>query len=160
MDSKYFKIPNEYQDAKCRLRIPGQAVQVLAVIERYTFGWNKKDSTISFRTFRKMTGMDDSHIIRSRSRLLKIGVITTTQQGKKNLVRYRIQTDYTKWKPLPYRVTTQQGKKTTTQQGKKPLPNKETPTPVNKDIPIKDILFKDRKTDKIKQLKIRKNLAR
>ena len=41
-DKNYFKVPNEYKDALCRIRIPGQARQVLDVIERFTWGWKKK----------------------------------------------------------------------------------------------------------------------
>ncbi len=113
-------IPNEYQDAKCRIRIPGQAAQVLAVIERFTFGWKKNDAIISFRTFRKMTGLDDSHIARSRNKLLNMGIITTTFKGNKRLVRYRIVKDYTKYKPLPLKDTTYKGNKSLPIKASKP----------------------------------------
>jgi len=146
-NSRFIKIPNEYQDAKCRTRIDGQAMQILSVIERLTFGWNKKEAIISLKTFRKMTGLDDSHIIRSRKKLFKMGLITssnpirgrgTTLQGNRGSVNHRIQMDYTKWKSLPYRATTLQGNESTTLQGNKSLPYRATATPNSKYINVKD----------------------
>lgn len=99
-NSKFFMIPNEYQDAKCRIRIPGQARQVLDVIERFTFGWNKREASISYMTFRKMTGLDDRNILRARKKLIKMGVVDPVKNVRLRNTSYRIQMDYTKWKPL------------------------------------------------------------
>ena len=114
-------ISNEYQEAKCRIRIPGQATQVLNVIERLTLGWNKKEATISLKTFRKMTGIDDSNILRSRNKLLKMGVIYTSENASKQLVNYRIEKDYTQWKPLARTQVGENASKTTSENASKPL---------------------------------------
>lgn len=159
-NDKFFKIPNEYQDAKSRIRIPGQAGQVLNVIERHTFGWNKKEADISFKTFRKITGMDDRHIMRARKKLIEMGVITTAQKGSKNSVYFRIQTDSTKWKPLPKKAVKRplpkKAVKTTAQKGSGSLPKKAVANRRVLKTFFKDILFKDRKTDKIEKLKLRR----
>jgi len=159
-NDKFFKIPNEYQDEKIKIRIPGQAGQVLSVIERYTFGWNKKEAKIPFKTFRKMTGMDDRHIMRARKKLIEMGVINTAQKGRRNSVYFRIQTDYTKWKPLPKKAVKvplpKKAVKTTAQKGSKPLPKKAVANRRVLKTFFKDILFKDRKTDKIEKLKLRR----
>ncbi len=163
-NDKFFKIPNEYQDAKSRIRIPGQAGQVLNVIERYTFGWNKKESKISFKTFRQITGMDNSHIIRSRKKLIEMRLITSTQKGTGQSIYYRIQTDYTKWKPVPKKALKKEipkpvpkkAPKASTQKGTKPVPKKALANRGVLKTFFKDILFKDRKLDKIEQLKLRK----
>jgi len=159
-NAKFFKIFNEYQDAKCNIRISGQAGQVLNVIERQTFGWNKKQANISFSTFRKMTGMDDRHIMRARKKLIEMGVITTAQKGRMKPVCFRIQMDYTKWKPLPKKAVKlslpKKAVKTTAQKGSRPLPKKAVANRGVLKTFFKDILFKDRKRDKIEKLKLRR----
>ena len=82
-DKNYFKVPNKYKDALCQIRIPGQAGQVLDVIERFTWGWNKKEADISFKTFRERTGMDNRHIVRARNRLIQMNIITVAKKGNK-----------------------------------------------------------------------------
>jgi len=159
-NDKFFKIPNEYQDEKCNIRIPGQAGQVLNVIERLTFGWNKKQANISFSKFRKMTGMDNRHIMRARKKLIEMGLISIARKGNGKSICYRIQADYTKWKPLPKKATKKplpkKATKTVAQKGNRPLPKKATANRRLLKTFFKDILFKDRKSDKIKQLKLRR----
>ena len=125
-------IPNEYQDAKCNIRIPGEARQALDVIERFTFGFNKRDAKISLRTFRQRTRLNDCNIIRSRNILLKMGIITTFKKGNRNEVYYRIQRDYTKWKPLSKMKAIKIDNKNTIKVDNKPLSKLITPTPNSK----------------------------
>ena len=152
-------ILNEYQEAKCRIRIPGQAVQVLSVIERLTFGWNKKEATISLRTFRKMTGIDDSNILRSRDKLLKMGLIinsnptrgeATSENASKKLVNYRIQMDYTKWKPLAKTLVRENASKSTSENASKPLARTQVKSGGLLNTPYKDISINTAKTKKEK----------
>lgn len=159
-NKNFFQVPNEYQDAKCKIRIPGRAIQVLNVIERFTLGWNKKEADISFKTFRERTGMDNRHIMRARNRLIKMNIIIVAKKGNQKKAYYRIQMDYTKWRPLPKKVTKQSLPKKTTKilakKGNNPLPNLGTITSNAKDIHIKDILFKDRESNiQIHELKKR-----
>jgi len=139
LDDNFFKVPNEYKDALCRTRIPGQARQILDVIERMTIGWRRRQAKISLKTFRKMTGLRDKHIIKGRRLLQKMRIISTPHKGSRKELYYRILTDYSNWKPLPKKVTT---------------------NPVAKDINIKDIIYKDSETtdDKISLMKIIKEL--
>jgi len=136
-------MPNEYQDAKCRIRISGQARQVLDVIERYTLGWRKREASISYMTFRKMTGLDDRNILRARKKLVKMGIIDPVKNVRLRNTSYRIEMDYTKWKTLSKMSPTKNvrldpvknvrktlSKKTVAQQG------------LIKDINIKDISIK------------------
>jgi len=157
-DGKYFFYPNEYKDALCRIRIAGEARQILDVIERFTLGFNTKEAAISFKTFRKRTGMDDRHIVRGRKKLIEKGMISTAQKGSRNDVYYRIEMDYTKWKPLPKmavrETTAQNGSEATAQNGSEPLPKMAVPsfkyTYLNTE-------YKDREFDKkIEDLKTRR----
>jgi len=168
LDDNFFKVPNEYKDALCRTRIPGQARQILDVIERMTIGWRRRQAKISLKTFRKMTGLRDKHIIKGRRLLQKMRIISTPHKGSRKELYYRILTDYSNWKPLPKKGVKKdldqslpkKEVKTTPQLGNKPLPKKVTTNPVAKDINIKDIIYKDSETtdDKISLMKIIKEL--
>lgn len=157
-DKNYFKVPNKYKDALCQIRIPGQAGQVLDVIERFTWGWNKKEADISFKTFRERTGMDNRHIVRARNRLIQMNIITVAKKGNKKRAYYRIQTDYTKWKPLPKKArgkpSSKKATKPVAKKDDKSLPKKATPS--IKDIHIKDTILKDSEINiSTEKLKIR-----
>ncbi|MBA7668545.1 hypothetical protein ES703_76658 [subsurface metagenome] len=159
-EGNYFFYPNEYKDALCRIRIPGQARQILDVIERFTLGFNIKEAEISFKTFRARTGMADKHIIRARKILLKIKIIATPHKGSEKRVSYRIQMDYTKWKPLPIKGlpikgVPKKGVKGTPHKGSVALPIKGVPLNL-KDTYLKTYSLKTEKQIKIEQLKTRK----
>jgi len=57
IENGYTRIANETMDALAKIRIPGQARQVLDFILRKTYGWNKKTDMISFITIRKRDGI-------------------------------------------------------------------------------------------------------
>jgi len=120
----YTAIANEIMEALASIRIPGEARQVLDVILRKTYGWNKKEDKISLSQFRKMTNLKDHHILRCRKKLISMNLITT-KKGKDGAVIYGFQKDYTKWKPLPKRVVPyQKGESATTKKGNRPLPKR------------------------------------
>ena len=159
-NSNFFKISNEYQDAKCRIRIPGQAGQVLNVIERLTFGWKKSEANIPYKTFRKMTGLNDWGIWRAKNKLIKMNIISPPKTdplkkaGEKD-ISYRIQMDYTRWNlPAKIRELKKAGKPPLKKAGKPPLKKAGGQQGHIKDI-IKD-KYKYSKSNEIKQLKIRK----
>ena len=99
--NNYFKMPNNYKDELCNIRISGEARQILDVIERLSMGWNQREAIISYRTFRKMTGLDNYHISRARAKLSKMRIIIVAKLGNKGELIYRIEMDYTKWRSLP-----------------------------------------------------------
>lgn len=104
-ENGYTAIANEIMEALASIRIPGEARQVLDVILRKTYGWNKKEDKISLSQFRKITSLKDHHIIRSRKKLISMNLITT-KKGNRGSVIYGFQKDYTKWRPLPKRTST------------------------------------------------------
>jgi uncharacterized phage protein (TIGR02220 family) len=111
-------------------RIPGEARQVLDFIIRKTYGWHKKEDTISLSQFSEGTGLSKVHVCRGIEILKKIEIITqkgnVTQKGKGLLLTYCFQKDFEKWKPLPKKVTLPKKVKVFTQKGNKPLPKKGT----------------------------------
>jgi len=159
-NGNYFFHPNEYKDALCRIRIPGRARQILDVIERFTLGFNTRETWISFKTFRKRAGMDNRNISRAIKILLKMGIISVVKKDNKKKVYYRIQMDYTEWKSLSKKTT----KKVVVKKDNKVVVIKDNnllskkTTPLNlKDTYLKTHSLKTEKQTKIiEQLKTRK----
>lgn len=157
---KYFFHPNEYKDALCRIRIPGRARQVLDIIERFTLGFNTREVKISFKTFRKRTGMDDRNFCRARKILLKMGIISTVKKDSEKRIYYRIQMDYTKWKSLSKKtVMASLSKKTvkgTVKKDSKALSKKTVPIFIKDTLLNTSILKTDKPAKIIEELKTRK----
>lgn len=122
LEEGFFRIANELWEAWARTRVPGEAEQVLKVIIRKTYGFNKKVDRMSISQIAAVARMSSPHVCRAVKILLKMNMIA--KKGNKNHPTYGIQKDYEKWKPLPKKVI---------------LPN----TVVPKKGDTKDITYKD-----------------
>ncbi|MCK9518446.1 MAG: replication protein [Dehalococcoidia bacterium] len=98
----YTAIANEIMEALCRHRIPGEDRQVLDVIFRKTYGFNKIEDYISLSQFVEMTGMEKPNIIRSLKSLLSKKIIIIQMDNGFRKV-YRINKDFDKWERYPNR---------------------------------------------------------
>ena len=70
----YMSIANEIMEALAQIRIPGEARQILDVILRKTYGWNKKEDEISLSQSKEKTGLLSPNIIRARNKLLIMNI--------------------------------------------------------------------------------------
>ena len=136
----YTAIANEIMDALCRIRIPGEEMQVLNVILRKTYGWKKCEDAISLSQFVEMTGMNKPHIIQSVKGLLLKKVILVTENGKATAKVYKFNKDYDQWKPLPKKVMLPKTVKSVTENGNLPLP-KTVPTKEKKNLKAKKEIY-------------------
>ena len=102
---KFTKISNEIMDNLAKIRIAGEARQMLDVIIRKTYGFNKKEDKISTSQFMELTGLSRIAIPKARKKLLKLNLITISQKGYSQGLIYSIQKDYEKWKPYPKKDT-------------------------------------------------------
>lgn len=111
LEDGYIKIANEIWRALRRIRIPGEAMQILMVVIEQTYGWNLIETPISLKTFTEKTGIVKSHISRATSKLTTMNIIKVTQKGNKMNPSYCLQKDYEQWRSLPKKVTcvTQKG---------------------------------------------------
>lgn len=71
----YTKIANELLEALAKIRIPGEARQVLDVIIRKTYGFNKSADLISLSQFVFFTGLKRPNVVRAIKKLLEMNVI-------------------------------------------------------------------------------------
>ena len=99
IEDGFVKIATELWEALTKIRIPGQARQVLDAIFRKTYGWHKKEDIISLSQLEKMTNLKRPNIIRAREKLLSMNLIVIKKDNEGN-INYRIQKNYLKWKPL------------------------------------------------------------
>ena len=126
---KFTKVSTEILENLCKIRISGEAMQVLLSIISKTWRYQKKEDWISLSQFSEMTGMSKVHVCRAINKLISMNIITKkgnsfTQKGNAWGATYSIQKDYDKWKPLPKKVTLPKKVIGVTQKGKEPLPKK------------------------------------
>lgn len=136
-ENGYTKIANELVDALTKLRIPGEATQVLFYIFRKTYGFNKVEDAISLSQFALATGLKKSHVCRALDKLELLNLITKKDNDIAHI--YRFNKDFETWKALPKKDTsTPKREKVVPQKGKNQYPKKGT-TKDSKEIITKDI---------------------
>lgn len=132
-ENGFTPIANELMDALCRHRIPGEDRQILDVIFRKTYGFNKQDDFISLSQFEGMTGIKKPNIISCLKSLLSKRIIIIQMDNKMRKV-YRINKDYEKW--IRYANRSQLSKRIT------PIIQKDNAS-LSKRIPTKENNTKD-----------------
>jgi phage replication O-like protein O len=99
VEGGYTRIANELLEALARIRIPGEAGQVLDVIFRRTYGFGKKIDAISLSQFCLGTGLKQNTICKAIVKLLRLNLIT--KKGTATSTLYGINKDFETWRPLP-----------------------------------------------------------
>jgi phage replication O-like protein O len=121
-ENGHVDIANDIAEALARIRLPGQCVQVLWVILRKTYGWQKKNDWISLSQFSQMTGMKKPHVIRALRKLIEMRIVI--KKGNGATVSYGVQKDYHRWKALPKKITLPKKVISITQKDNLALPKK------------------------------------
>lgn len=136
-ENGHIQIATEIWEALTKMRINGEARQVLDYIIRKTYGFNKKEDAISLSQFCNGTGLKKQTVIKGLSKLRLLNLIT--QKGYAVANKYCFNKDFDTWKPLPKKVT--QPKKVTslTQKGYNRNPKRDIQYTVTKDTLTKDI---------------------
>ena len=102
----HIDIANEVAEAFFNRRISGREWQLIWVILRKTWGWNKKMDVISKSQFADLTGIPRQKCQELLKGLEKKNIIKqgVTQKGNRGITSYGINKDYEKWKVLPKKV--------------------------------------------------------
>ena len=133
-------IANEIMEAFSRIRIPGETRQVLDFILRKTYGWHKKQDSISLTQFEKATGLKRNQVCRAIKKLILMNIIVKgsdntvtvgSDNGVPTISSYEFQKDFEKWVGSYNAVTsdksvTEGGYKTPKRVVTKVSPTKET----------------------------------
>lgn len=136
-ENGYVPIANEIVEHLAKLRINGEAMQVLWVIFRKTYGFNKREDAIALSQFVEATGLRKPTVCKALSKLKTMGVITQKDNAVAN--KYVFTKDYSSWKPLPKKITFPKKETSITQKGNNRSPKKDIQKTITKDTITKDI---------------------
>ena len=104
VSEQFIKIPMAMQKAFCRIRIPGEARQVLDSIIRWTIGWQQRTKhEISIGLLCKMTDIKRSNVIRSVKCLEDMHIILSDRANR--ITAYEINLSYEEWQSKPKHKT-------------------------------------------------------
>lgn len=137
LENGHVKIATELFEALCLLRIPGEARQVFDFILRKTYGFNKKTDCIALSQFVIGTGLKKQTVIRALSKLKQMNLITQKDNDIAN--EYVIVKDYSKWVPLPKKITLSKKITSVTQKDNNRNPKRYIQKTITKDTITKDI---------------------
>src|SRR3990167_111760 len=96
-ENGYTVIANEILDELAKIRISGEARQVLDVIIRKTYGFHKKQDRIALSQFSQLTGLCGKSVCRAINKLIKMDIVIKISSSEGNI--YVFQKDHDKWKP-------------------------------------------------------------
>lgn len=102
IENGYTMLSNELLEAFSMVRISGEENQLFWFIIRKTYGFKKKDDAISLSQFSLGTGINKPNVCRALSKLITKNMIIKNDNGL--ITKYRIQKDYTSWKPLSKKI--------------------------------------------------------
>ena len=153
IEDGYIRISSELWRELRKIRINGEAMQVLMFIIEKTYGFQKKEDIISISQFEKATGIQKPHIIRAIKKLVSINIVA--QKGNGVIPSYCIQKNYEKWKPLSKKITVIKKDNGVIKKDNKSL-SKKIPT---KDI-LKDTITKEKVANFAKQNPLAVNVVK
>jgi len=102
-ENGYTAIANEIMEAFGKYRIPGEQRQVLDVIIRKTYGFNKKEDMISNSQFVRATGLKKPSICRAINALIDKNIVS--KKDNKRIPSYQFNKNYRTWKLLAKKLT-------------------------------------------------------
>lgn len=103
LENGYVRIATEVFEALARIRIPGEARQVLDLLFRKTYGFKKKEDAISLSQFVAGTGLKKNSVCRAIKHLEDLNLVHKKENAIANI--YRFNKDFDSWKPLPKKRT-------------------------------------------------------
>lgn len=98
LEDGYTRISNELMEALARFRMPGHVRQILDVIFRKTYGYQKKKDNISLSQFCLSTGIDRANCARAIRAAVSLNLIVKNDTTTPS--EYKINKDYTTWKQV------------------------------------------------------------
>lgn len=135
-ENGFIKVATDIYEAFARIRISGEARQILDFIIRKTYGYNKKEDAISLSQFLLGTGLKKNTTIRALAKLRVLNLITQKENDIANI--YRFNKDFDTWKPLPKKRTYSKKSKVIPQKENNRTPKRDIQYTITKDNITKD----------------------
>lgn len=89
----HFRMPNDMQDALCKLGVSGATFQVLHCILRHTLGWNQLSDSLTNSRIKSCTALGDRVIFSALEELVARQVISYSKAGHSKVIRINMQVD-------------------------------------------------------------------
>lgn len=138
-ENGYTAIANEILEHLALIRISGEARQVLDVIIRQTYGFQKKEDKISLSQFQEKTNLPRSNVCRAVSKLRLLNIIIIKKETTRNsITKYSLNKNYDSWVVVSKLI-----------RGSLKLDNKVVSNLIIKQSLIRDIQKKERKKETI-----------
>jgi phage replication O-like protein O len=96
-ENGFTPIANETIDAISRSRIPGEELRILLHIFRMTYGYSRKECTLSYSEISKATGIDRRRLTSLIGRLSSKMVIAVTKNGDREPQTFKFNKNYDEW---------------------------------------------------------------
>lgn len=101
VENGFTRIANEILEALCRIRIAGEARQVIDVVLRKTYGYGKKEDCISLSQFCLLTGMRRGDVCRAINKAISMNIIKVISKKANGMGnKYCIVKDFDSWRAL------------------------------------------------------------
>jgi phage replication O-like protein O len=96
-ENGFTPIANETIDAISKARIPGEELRILLHIFRMTYGYSRKECTLSYAEISKATGIDRRRLTSLIGRLSSKMVIAVTKNGDRAPQTFKFNKNYDEW---------------------------------------------------------------
>lgn len=117
IENGFTRIANEIMEALMRTNLSAYQGRVLMAIVRLTYGWQKKEDSITNKRIVELTGLNKAHASRTVSELVARNMVTKAG-NKIGLCK-----DHQGWRELPIRVTVTNRGNRVTDWGNRLLPD-------------------------------------
>lgn len=131
-------IPNDILDALGQLRLAGRQWQIVMLVIRKTYGFQRKTWDTSNREIRGRLGISRSHIAEDIKQLVERRILTTPEKGSGNRISIGIQEQYGLWRPFPRTGALPKKGMTAPEKRSASLPKKGAPIMLKKERKIKE----------------------
>lgn len=99
LEDGYARIANEILENLAKIRIPGEAMQMLLFIFRKTYGYHKKSDGIATSQIMDGTGMGRRGVERARNILRRMNLISTDKKDGTYYLTYSFNKHFKTWVP-------------------------------------------------------------
>jgi phage replication O-like protein O len=122
-DEPFTKFPNGVLDALIRLRLPGRQWQIVLLVIRMTFGYQREGWKTSNAEIRRILGLSRSHISEGVVELFRRNILTAPEKGSGYEITLGIQLQCELWKTFPKKGALPNPGTGVPENGNEPLPN-------------------------------------
>lgn len=148
VENGYTRVANEIFEALARIRIPGEARQILDVVLRKTYGFNKKEDAISLSQFCLSTGMRKGDVCRAKNKAISMNMLKVVSKKANHIGNiYSINKDFSCWIPLAKKLRGVAKKQIiVSKKANNRMQKSDTQKTVTKDTVTKDISKKEKES--------------